>query len=133
MVVIITICILLLFAYVFDITSGKTKIPSVILLLMMGWIVKLIISFFNIVVPDLNPILPIFGTLGLILIVFEGSLELELAKSKLGLIAKSAFIALISIVILSAGLGFVSLIILETSIIRPGCQMPFLLPLSAVQ
>jgi cell volume regulation protein A len=103
---IIAICILLLFAYVFDITSAKTKIPSVILLLLMGWFVKLIASYFDIIVPNLNPILPIFGTLGLILIVLEGSLELELAKSKLGLIGKSAMVALLPILILSFGLAF---------------------------
>jgi potassium/hydrogen antiporter len=103
---IIAICLLLLFAYIFDITSSKTKIPSVILLLVVGWIVKLVVSYFGITVPDLNPILPIFGTIGLILIVLEGSLELEFAKSKLGFIGKSALIALLPILLLSFGLGF---------------------------
>ena len=40
-------------------------------------------------VPDLTSILPIFGTVGLILIVLEGSLELEFNKSKASLIKKS--------------------------------------------
>ncbi|MBK6825156.1 MAG: cation:proton antiporter [Saprospiraceae bacterium] len=93
--IIITICILLLLAYVFDISSALTKIPSVILLLLLGWTVKQIVDLFHIQIPDLNPLLPILGTIGLILIVLEGSLELELNKSKLSLIKKSSLNALI--------------------------------------
>lgn len=80
--IIITICVLLLLAYVFDISSALTKIPSVILLLMLGWAAKQTVELFNIHIPDLNPLLPVFGTIGLILIVLEGTLELELNKSK---------------------------------------------------
>jgi hypothetical protein len=36
----------------------------------------------DIEIPDLTSTLPILGTIGLILIVLEGSLELELNKSK---------------------------------------------------
>jgi hypothetical protein len=42
------------------------------------------ITFFDINLPDLTATLP--GTIGLILIVLEGSLELELNRSKVGLI-----------------------------------------------
>jgi len=38
--ILITICLLLLLAYVFDISSPLTKIPSVILLMLLGWVVK---------------------------------------------------------------------------------------------
>lgn len=93
--IIITICLLLLLAYVFDISSPLTKIPSVILLLLLGWLVRQTTDFFHIHIPDLNPLLPIFGTVGLILIVLEGSLELELNKSKLSVITKSSLNALI--------------------------------------
>lgn len=81
-VIIITFCILLLVAYAFDLTSSKTKVPSVILLLVLGWLVKQLTVWFDIEIHDLTPILPILGTIGLILIVLEGSLELELNKSK---------------------------------------------------
>jgi len=77
MSIIITLCLLLLLAYIFDLSSSKTKIPSVILLLLLGWGVKQIVSFFNIPVPNLTSALPILGTIGLVLIVLEGSLELE--------------------------------------------------------
>ena len=35
--IVIAVCVLLLLAYVFDITASKTKIPSVILLLLLGY------------------------------------------------------------------------------------------------
>ena len=89
--IIITFCFLLLIAYVFDISSSKTKIPSVILLLLLGWGVKQVSVFIDISLPDLSPFLPVLGTVGLILIVLEGSLELELNKTKLGSIKKSFF------------------------------------------
>lgn len=104
--IIITLSILLLLAYVFDITASKTKIPSVILLLLLGFGSKLITESLNVSVPNLNPILPILGTIGLILIVLEGSLELEINKSKLPLIFKSSIVALIPLLVISFGITY---------------------------
>ena len=98
---IIAICVLLVLAYAFDVSSSKTKIPSVILLLGLGWTVKQIAQFIEIPIPDLTPILPILGTVGLILIVLEGSLELELNKSKFILVGKTSVMALLPMLILS--------------------------------
>ncbi|MGB3077534.1 MAG: hypothetical protein WBB31_00530 [Saprospiraceae bacterium] len=104
--IIITISILLLLAYAFDISSRLTKIPSVFLLLLLGWSARQTIDFFEILIPDLNPLLPIFGTIGLILIVLEGSLDLELNKSKLPLIKMSSLHALVSMFIFAFLLAF---------------------------
>ncbi|MEO8819447.1 MAG: cation:proton antiporter [Ginsengibacter sp.] len=101
MTVIIVICILLLIGYLFDLSSARTKIPSVILLLILGWTVRQITNFFSFKIPDLSGLLPIFGTLGLILIVLEGALELELNRSKFKLIRKSFLSSFISILALS--------------------------------
>lgn len=104
--IIITICVLLLFAYVFDLTASKTKIPTVILLLSLGWVVKQITNQFEIVIPDLSVVLPAMGTIGLILIVLEGSLELELNKSKISLINKSFIGALLPMIALGLLLAY---------------------------
>lgn len=104
--IIITICVLLLLAYIFDISSTLTKIPSVIFLLLLGWLVKQTVDLLNIPIPDLHPLLPILGTIGLILIVLEGSLELELNKSKLSVIKKSFFNALIPMFALAFLIAF---------------------------
>lgn len=106
MPLIITICILLILAYIFDITSSKTKIPSVILLLALGWTVGQAASYFEIPIPNLTKILPILGTVGLILIVLEGSLELELNKSKFPFVIKTSLIAFLPMLIFSFGLAY---------------------------
>lgn len=98
--IIITVCILILLAYIFDVTSSKTKVPSVILLLLLGWLVKQISIATGIIIPNLNPILPILGTIGLILIVLEGSLELELNASKFSLVKKSFIVAFLPVLLL---------------------------------
>ena len=103
--IIITICVLLLLAYVFDLSSPKTKIPTVILLLVLGWAVRQSSALLELSIPDLTPILPILGTIGLILIVLEGSLELELNKSKLPLVGKSSLLAFLPMVLTIIGLA----------------------------
>lgn len=106
--IIISLCLLLLISYVFDVSSPKTKIPSVILLLIVGWAVRQASNFFGIGIPNLSPILPIIGTVGLILIVFEGALDLELNRSKKGLILSSLLMSLVPMLVLSiiVGLAF---------------------------
>lgn len=104
--VIITLCVLLLVSYLFALTSGKTKIPSVLLLLITGFGIKQAAVFFEIQLPDFNPVLPIIATIGLVLIVLEGSLELKLDRSKIGLITKSFFGALFPILIISGAIAY---------------------------
>lgn len=104
--IIILLCVLLLIAYIFDITASKTKIPSVILLLLMGFGVKLISNSMGIPTPDLHSVLPVLGTIGLILIVLEGSLELEINKQKLPLIVKSSVVSLIPLMMISFGVTY---------------------------
>lgn len=103
---IIIFCVLLLLAYLFDLTSSKTKIPSVILLLLLGWAVRKILEVFDIYVTGMAVFLPVFGTVGLIMIVLEGALELEFNKSKMSLIKTTFLMTLISAIVLSFGLAF---------------------------
>ena len=104
--IIIIFCVLLLLAYLFDYSSNKTRIPSVILLLLLGWGVRQVAIFLGIHLPDLTTMLPVLGTIGLILIVLEGSLELELNKSKVGLIRKSLNGAVLSMLATAFLLAF---------------------------
>lgn len=97
--IIITLCVLILLAYLFDISLAKTRIPTVILLLLLGWILKQLTVFFSVSVPDLSSLLPLLGTVGLILIVLEGSLELELNKSKLPLVKKAAVVSFFPLIV----------------------------------
>lgn len=105
--IIITFCVLLLIAYLFDITSAKTKIPSVILLLALGWVLKEAARLFNIPIPDIEFSLPLLGTAGLILIVLDGSLDLELDKSKFWPITRSLLGSTFSVLVVSFILAWV--------------------------
>ena len=106
MTIIIALCLLLLVAYLFDLTASRTQIPSVILLLVLGWFVREATLLLDIEIPDLSSTLPILGTIGLILIVLEGSLELELHKTKIGLIKKSSLGAFLPLVVLALALAY---------------------------
>ena len=101
-----TICILLLVAYIFDLSASITKIPSVILLLLLGWTTQQLCTFFDVALPDFSSILPILGTLGLILIVLDGSLELQLNRSKLPLLKSSFLMAIFPLLIVALGIAF---------------------------
>jgi cell volume regulation protein A len=104
--ILITLCSLLLIAYVFDLTSSRTKIPSVLLLLLLGWLVRETSQFFNIEIPNLSRFLPFLGTIGLVLIVLDGSLELEFNSSKKTIIKKSFLLAFIPLMLLAFLLAF---------------------------
>ena len=105
--IIITLCALILISYVFDLTSAKTGIPSVILLLLIGWLMRQLAVQFGINVPDLSEALPVIGTIGLILIVLEGSMDLELNRSKKRVVLNSILMALLPMLILGAGLALI--------------------------
>lgn len=104
--IIIASCLLLLIAYVFDATSIRTKIPSIILLLLLGFGIKQLIVFFEFDIPDLETPLSILGTVGLILIVLEGSLELEIKKGKGRLISTSFVLAVLPLLIIAFTVAF---------------------------
>ncbi len=63
-------------------------------------------DFLDIPIPDLTPALPILGTVGLILIVLEGSLELELNRSKFAFVGKTFLIAVVPLLLFSFGLAY---------------------------
>lgn len=87
--ILISLCIIILIAYLFEITSKYSKVPGVILLLCLGIMLRQLTSYLDIHIPDLSVMLPLMGTLGLILIVLEGSMDLSINKEKRGLIQKS--------------------------------------------
>jgi hypothetical protein len=97
---------LILLAYFLDLSSSVTRIPSVLSFLFMGWLIKEAVGATGIVLPDLDGILPIVGTVGLVLIVLEGSLELELRQDRFPLIKKAFFIALVPMMVFALALAW---------------------------
>ena len=93
--------LLVIFSYLFDTLARKTKFPAVILLLFTGVVIRLIISANGYEDFEfLNDLIPVLGTIGLILIVLEGALELEINRQKLPVILKG-FLSAIVILLLN--------------------------------
>lgn len=80
---------LVIFSYLFDLIAGRIRIPSVLLLLFLGLGIRQVVDYTGIHIFDIGSLLPTLGTLGLILIVFEGALELKYSPSKNAVIKKS--------------------------------------------
>jgi hypothetical protein len=102
-------------AYVFDITSSKTKLPTIIILLALGWGLKQVALAFDIIIPNIQLILPIVGTFGLILIVLDGSIELEITTKKTKIIRQSIFMSLIPLIVLTGVFSYTLLSLTNTS------------------
>lgn len=106
--VLIAFCVIIILAYTFDITAKYSKVPGVILLILTGMAIKHFTPLFNITVPDVSEILPVMGTLGLILIVLEGSLDLTISRDKLYLIAASVSSAILLFAVFAGFFTFIA-------------------------
>ena len=91
--IILALCLIIIVAYFFDITSKYTKIPGVGMLILLGIGIQILVENTGFIMPNMEPLLPVIGTLGLILIVMEASLDIKLKKEKTGLVLKSIFSA----------------------------------------
>ncbi|WEK20377.1 MAG: sodium:proton antiporter [Candidatus Pedobacter colombiensis] len=103
---------LVIFSYLFDLVASKTKLPSVLLLLLLGIGLRVLVDNLQLHTFDFLTILPTLGTVGLILIVFEGSLELKYEREKNKLI-KGAFLS--AFFILIATVSAITFIIYQIS------------------
>ena len=94
---IIEASVILILSFVFSGISKKTNIPSVLMLIFLGIVLKLILDAFNVQEVNFFPVLEVLGIVGLIMIVLEAALELELKREKLIPISKALAIALIGL------------------------------------
>lgn len=93
-VLIIGASVIVILSYFFNLIAAKTSVPSVLMLILTGIIIQQVF-----IGPDGNgidfmPALEILGILGLIMIVLEAALDLELSKEKLPLIGRTLLVAL---------------------------------------
>ncbi|HNV96125.1 MAG TPA: cation:proton antiporter [Bacteroidales bacterium] len=105
--VLLIVSFLLLLSYFFELTSKSTKIPTVLLLIFLGWGLKQLVVFFNIQLPAIENLVQSIGTIGLILIVFEATIDLKFTKNKLPIFFKSILFSLLSILLFSFSFALV--------------------------
>ncbi|MEO1258950.1 MAG: cation:proton antiporter [Bacteroidota bacterium] len=96
---IIEASVILILSFIFGEISRKTNVPSVLMLIILGIFLKLGMDYMGMGDIDFFPVLEVLGIVGLIMIVLEAALELELKKEKYVPIAKAMGIALVGLLI----------------------------------
>lgn len=94
---IIEFSVILILSFLFNGISKRTNIPAVLMLIGLGIILQYLLKNFTDTAIDFFPILEVLGIVGLIMIVLEAALELELKREKLLPILKSFAVALIGL------------------------------------
>ena len=99
--------VIIILSYFANVLAKKTNIPSVLVLIGMGIALRKGLTAMGMVeIPFEAVALELLGTVGLIFILLEAALDLELSKEKLPLILKSASLALFTLVASSAGIAW---------------------------
>jgi NhaP-type Na+/H+ or K+/H+ antiporter len=94
---IIEFSVIIILSFLFNGLSKKTNVPAVLMLIALGLGLQYVLKYFTSESVDFFPILEVLGIVGLIMIVLEAALELELKREKLLPILKSMAIALIGL------------------------------------
>ena len=104
---IIGISAVLIISFFFNIAAKKTNIPSVLMLIALGVIIKEFIPEKRFDADEIAKLstLEIIGNIGLVMIVLEAALDLKLSKEKSGLILNSFLVAFIGLVASTAGIA----------------------------
>ncbi len=104
----IGLCVVIIISFFTGILSKKTNIPSVLVLILIGVGLNQLLVYFKIE-PNFYSSLEILGIVGLIMIVLEAALDLELKKENWPIIWKSFTIAALSLAFTSISLSFILL------------------------
>ncbi|MCB0669924.1 MAG: cation:proton antiporter [Saprospiraceae bacterium] len=89
----------IIISHFFNVLSAKTRVPSVLMLILLGIGLKQGLMAFGVVNVDMLKSLELLGIVGLIMIVLEAALDLQLTKEELPLIGKAFLVASISLVL----------------------------------
>jgi len=89
--ILIGLGLITIFSYLFDVLARKTRFPSVILLVLVGMGARAYTDSAGLDLPLIEQLLPALGTLGLVLIVLDGSFELTIDKEHKPLIIRAFF------------------------------------------
>ena len=103
-------------SYLFSIISSFLKIPSVLLLLLAGILLRVFSEEWNLHFPE--QLTELVGAIGLIMIVLEAGLDLKLSRDKVKLIRNSFFAAFFIFVLTLAGTSSALHYLLNEDIIK---------------
>ena len=100
------LCVVIIISFFNNILAKRTNIPSVLILILLGVGIHQLLIYFKLE-PDFTSTLEVLGIIGLIMIVLEAALDLELKKEKWPIIWKSFTIAAFSLGLTSIALAII--------------------------
>jgi len=103
---VIGLCVVVIISFIFNVIARKTNVPSVLMLIFLGMGLRQLLNYFGIE-PEYFNTLEVLGIVGLIMIVLEAALDLQLSKEKKPIIWKSLLIALFSLAFSSVLIAWV--------------------------
>src|SRR5690625_4535357 len=80
---------LIILSYLFSIISARTRIPTVLMLLVLGVTIREVMVANDAFIEVPMDFIQFFGVLGLILILLEAGLDLRISRAKLPLIGRA--------------------------------------------
>ncbi len=120
---------IIILSFLFNVLAKKTNIPSVLMLILLGVVIQT--TFWA---PDLKgedkdlmTILEVLGNVGLIFIVLEAALDLELKREKAGLITRSFIVALVALLASSFSIAGLFMLLWKVSLFN---ALMYAVPLS---
>jgi len=103
MMLVISLCVLV--SYWFSHLSATLRFPSVVFLLTTGLLLRQLTDWKQIEVEIAPSMLPLLGTIGLILIVLEGGLDLNLKPGRRAFLLRTFATAAVGVVLCTAALA----------------------------
>lgn len=87
----------IILSFFFNILAKKTNIPSVLMLIILGVVIKEAFGGDNLETDQYHSILEVLGNVGLVMIVLEAALDLKLEKEKTRMILSSFLVAVVAL------------------------------------
>lgn len=113
--IIIGLCLLIILSYLYNLIAQHLKIPSVLLLLATGVLCRWLSTYYGLNIKIPQPAISIFGSVGLILIVLEGMLDIKFARGKMHLLGSAFLVCIMLVTCSTAGIAWLIVSMLGVS------------------
>jgi NhaP-type Na+/H+ or K+/H+ antiporter len=109
---ILIVSVFLLLAFAVERVSALLRIPSVIVLVGLGFIAKPLLGMLDYQLDGVDVLVPVLGAVGLILIVLEGAFDIELRRDRLPLAGRAFGMALAGLLFYTAVFAALAMLVL---------------------
>lgn len=110
--------VFLLLAFAVERMGPRLGLPSVIVLVLIGLVAKPALAVLGYTLQGLDVLVPIIGSVGLILIVLEGALDIEIRRERLALAGRALLLALVGVVLCAAAIAAAIRVMLPLTIVQ---------------